>query len=402
VKKQEARHAILAAILLTVAGFGGLFLQGGKRPSSGQPRRDALMPSLRTVEAAEIPAWEKAAQKVSEDRGEPVGRQAKIDVPSQLRHYSDRKRFLAVQVAEWRKHHFETPRDYADLAGLIQKGEFVELKPVSDSYILYGVGGRATGAPFTVFNKSSSKSVALLDEAGLEKEYERIALSTADLKSEIAALREDLRSTAKKERAKRKTLQAKITAQEKRLKEETGKKKLLEAHYKNSVKRRQIFDEYEKIETLAKDFSGQAYDLADADARQQMKERMLRHLRPAALRIVEEVADSYRQKFDRPLPVSSLVRPDEYQYELSRVNPNATRIAIPPHSTGLAFDIFNKYMTAEEQQYVMTELARLKDEGLIEVLRENRDHFHVFAFIDGTRPGEKLIQQSLGKATESE
>jgi hypothetical protein len=100
------------------------------------------MPSLHTVEAAEIPAWERAAQKVKEDRGEPVGKQAKIEVPTQLRHYSDKKRFLAVQVAEWRKHQLETPRDYADLAGLIQKGELAELKPVSDSYILYGVGAR--------------------------------------------------------------------------------------------------------------------------------------------------------------------------------------------------------------------------------------------------------------------
>ncbi|HYG09297.1 MAG TPA: DUF5715 family protein, partial [Pyrinomonadaceae bacterium] len=129
-----------------------------------------------------------------------------------------------------------------------------------------------------------------------------------------------------------------------------------------------------------------------------MKERMLRHMRPEAFRLMEQVADSYRRKFERPLPVSSLIRPDEYQYKLSKVNPNATRIAIPPHSTGLAFDIFNKYMTAEEQQFVMTELARLKDESLIEVLRENRDHFHVFAFIDGTRPGEKLIRQSLDEA----
>jgi hypothetical protein len=401
VKTKVARHGILAAALLTVAVFGGLFLQGGRR-LSGQPSQDTLMPSLQTVEAAEIPAWEKAAQKVKEDRGEPVGKQAKIDVPQQLRHYSDSRRFLAVQVAEWRKHQFKTPRDYADLAGLIQKGELVELKPVSDSYVLYGVGGRATGDPFTVFDKSSSKSIALLDQAGLEREYERISVSTTDLQSEIATLKEELNSVSKKERAKRKALQVKITGKEKALKEETGKKKLLDAHYGNSREQRRLFDEYEKIEVLAKDFSGRTYDLADANSRQQMKERMLRHLRPEALRIVEEVAVSYRQKFDRPLPVSSLVRPDEYQYELSRVNPNATRIAIPPHSTGLAFDIYNKYMTAEEQQHVMAELARLKDEALIEVLRENRDHFHVFAFIDGTRPDEKLIRQSLGRTAESE
>jgi hypothetical protein len=360
------------------------------------------MPSLQTVEAAEISVWERAAQKVVEDRGEPVGKGAKIDVPAQLRHYSDKRRFLAVQVAEWRKHRFETPRDYAGLAGLIRKGELVELKPASDSYVLYGVGGRATGAPFTVFDKSSGNSIALLDEVALVTAYERIAESGTALKSEIAALRSELSALPKKERAQRKALQAKINDVEKALKQETERKESLDEHYGNARERRRLFAEYEKIEALAKGFSGTTYDLADADSRREMKTRMLRHLRPEALRVMEGVAVSYQQKFDRPLPVSSLVRPDEYQYELSKVNPNATRIAVPPHSTGLAFDIFNKYMTAEEQQHVMTELARLKDEGLVEVLRENRDHFHVFAFIDGTPPGEKLVHQSLGKTAESE
>lgn len=360
------------------------------------------MPALQTVEAAEISVWERAAQKVLEDRGEPVGKGAKIDVPSQLRHYSDKRRFLAVQVAEWHKHRFETPRDYAGLAGMIRKGELVELKPASDSYILYGVGGRATGAPFTVFDKSSGNSIALLDQAALDTEYQRIADSGIALKSELATLTSELNSLPKKERAQRKALQAKITGKEKVLKEETKRKALLDAHYGSAGEQRRLFAEYEKVEALAKDFSGLTYDLAHADSRQQLKTRMLRHLRPEALRVMEGVADSYRQKFDRPLPVSSLVRPDEYQHELSKVNPNATRIAIPPHSTGLAFDIYNKYMTAEEQQHVMSELARLKDEGLIEVLRENRDHFHVFAFIDGTPPAEKLIRQSLGQAAGSE
>ncbi|MFN2517307.1 MAG: hypothetical protein ABR556_13950, partial [Pyrinomonadaceae bacterium] len=44
---------------------------------------------------------------------------------------------------------------------------------------------------------------------------------------------------------------------------------------------------------------------------------------------------------------------------------------------------------------------RLKDEGRIEVLRENRDHYHVFAFIDGVRPDETLIRASLGTTTAS-
>ena len=130
-----------------------------------------------------------------------------------------------------------------------------------------------------------------------------------------------------------------------------------------------------------------------------MKVRKLGSLRPEALKVLEEIAASYREKFDRPLAITSLVRPDEYQHELNKVNPNATRIETPPHSTGLAFDIYYHFMTADEQSYVMSQLAQLKDEGRIEVLRENRDHYHVFAFMDGMRPDETLISASLRTTT---
>ncbi|HYO90642.1 MAG TPA: DUF5715 family protein, partial [Pyrinomonadaceae bacterium] len=242
----------------------------------------------------------------------------------------------------------------------------------------------------------------VMDKAALASESERVAESTKVLKDEISSLRADLNSLSKKERAKRSELQKKITAKEKSLKEVLARKESLDSYYGNSEREQRISDRYGKLEALAKDFSGREYDLSDSGSRKQMKVRMLSHLRPEALRVLEELAVSYRQKFDRPLPISSLVRPHEYQMELSKVNPNAIRMQTPPHSTGLAFDVFNKYMTAEEQQYVMEELARLEDAGRIEVLRENRDHFHVFAFIDGTRPDEALIRQSLSKAGEAE
>ncbi|HEX8748421.1 MAG TPA: DUF5715 family protein [Pyrinomonadaceae bacterium] len=400
-KRKEARGAILAAALVIAAVFAGLFLVGGGRGPmrSGQ---SGLMPSPTSAEAAEIPSWKRAVQRIMEDRGEPVGKQAKVSIPQELRHYGDTRRFLAIQVAEWRKHRFETPQDYADLAGMISGGELVEVKSVSDSYILYGVGGRATGEPFTVYDNSSRKSIPLLSQAEIAGEYERINESSTSLKDEIAALRAEFASVSKKERAKRAELQTKIAAKERLLKEVLAKKESLDSNYGNSGGQQRLFDREEKIEALAKDFSGSEYDLSDAGSRKQMKVRMLSYLRPEALKVMEEVAASYRQKFDRPLPISSLVRPHQYQFELSKVNPNAIRMQTPPHSTGLAFDIFNKYMTAEEQQYVMDELARLEDAGRIEVLRENRDHFHVFAFIDGTRPDETLIRQSLSKAGEAE
>ena len=125
---------------------------------------------------------------------------------------------------------------------------------------------------------------------------------------------------------------------------------------------------------------------------------MLSTIRPQALKIIDEVAAVYRQRFNLPLPVSSLVRPEQYQHSLRRVNRNAVTIDTPPHSTGLAFDIDYRYMGGAEQTFVMKELARLKNAGRIEVIRERNANYHVFAFVNGVRPNDDLISASLEKA----
>ena len=150
--------------------------------------------------------------------------------------------------------------------------------------------------------------------------------------------------------------------------------------------------------TLAKNFNGRSYNLDDAADRLALKQNMLCSLRPQALKILDEVAAAYHKRFDRPLPVSSLVRPEQYQHSLRRVNRNAVTIDAPPHSTGLAFDIDYRYMSAAEQNFVMDELARIKREGRIEVIRERNANYHVFAFLDGVRPSDDLISASLEKA----
>src|SRR5206468_10268393 len=153
--------------------------------------------------------------------------------------------------------------------------------------------------------------------------------------------------------------------------------------------------DYESLQALAKNFGGHTYNLDQPSDREALKLAMLRSIRPVALKILEEVAAAYHGKFDRPLPVSSLVRPEQYQHALNKVNRNAVLIEVPPHSTGLAFDIDYRYMSAPEQNFVMAELARMEDAGRIEVLRERGANFHVFAFVDGTRPGDDLIAASL-------
>lgn len=394
VKKIKDNHIFLSAGLLLAVTFAALLLLPGSKGRRRQSSYTEFLPAATTAEAAELSSWTQAVQKIKEDRGEPVGKEAKIEIPHQLRHYSDTRRFLAVQVAEWREHRFNTPRDFVDLAGLINRGELVPLQTVSKNYILFGVGGNADTGAFAHYE--NGQRIALYSEAELASEYERLSDIHADAENEIKSLKQELASTSRRERSRRTTLQARINEQEKLFKAGLERKEQLDRYYGTAEKRQQLLADYKSLESLARSFPDRTYKLDEARSRRELKVRMLSVLRPEALKVLDEIANSYRQKFNRPLPVTSLVRPEEYQHELSKVNPNATRIAIPPHSTGLAFDINYRYMTAEEQTYVMAELARLKDEGRIEVLRENRNHYHVFAFIDGARPAENLIRESLG------
>jgi hypothetical protein len=157
-----------------------------------------------------------------------------------------------------------------------------------------------------------------------------------------------------------------------------------------------MINEYQKLAELAGNFDGQSYDLNDSTARKNFKMHLLSALRPPARTQLEEIAKAYREKFDRPLPMTSLVRTIEYQWQLGEAgNPNATRIDVPPHTTGLAFDIYTFYMSAAEQQFLLDEIARLEREGRVEALRENRHHIHVFAFAEMKPPEENLIRESL-------
>jgi hypothetical protein len=354
------------------------------------------MPPPEAVRPEAVDPWKQAALKVEEDRGEPTGRQAEVEIPSQLRHGADRRRFLGVQVAEWRKHRIETPEDFSALVALARRGELVEAPPLGGDYILYGVGYSATDEPFTHYDKRTDRSVPLYaGEAELRQEYEQLAESQARLTETITALKKEAAELPRAERERRKELEEQVGEERKSLDALRKREALLKEFYKTPEQRARLAEEYEQLAALARDFGGQTYDLQDAASRKKFKERLLSFVRPAALRVIEEVARAYREKFDRHLPVTSLVRTDEYQRLLNETNPNATLIDVPPHTTGLAFDIFYRHMTAEEQRFVMAELARLSDEGRVEALRERRDHYHVFAFAEGRRPSESLVREVI-------
>ena len=83
-------------------------------------------------------SWEEAVARVKEDRGESAGA-APLEVPPELRHYEERRWFLATQVAEVRKHNLVTSQDYLDLATRLKQGELVDVPAVTDTYVLFGV-----------------------------------------------------------------------------------------------------------------------------------------------------------------------------------------------------------------------------------------------------------------------
>src|ERR1044071_1709581 len=126
----------------------------------------SLQPPPPTVEAPLVDPWKAAAHKVEEDRGEPTGRKAQINTPAELQHYSDRRRFLAVQAAETREQGYDLPEDYADLAALIRKGELVEMPALGDDYILYGVGANASDDDFMHYDRATGENVPLFADDG--------------------------------------------------------------------------------------------------------------------------------------------------------------------------------------------------------------------------------------------
>src|SRR4029078_1172421 len=118
---------------------------------------------------------------------------------------------------------------------------------------------------------------------------------------------------------------------------------------------------------------------------------LLSYIRPEARDVLLKVAEAYHQRFDRLLPVTSVVRTERYQRRVGGVDPNATRVEIAPHTTGEAFDVSYRYMAPDEQNFVMNLVAKLEDEQKVEALREHRGTIHISASAEGTRPPEAMV-----------
>jgi uncharacterized protein DUF5715 len=365
---------------------------------------EAQAPETNVAPPPQVPGpavnrWREAAKRVEEDRGQRTGRAARVRVPPQLLHYADKRRFLAIQVAAWREQNYELPEDEAGLARLIRRGELVEVKPVTDDYVLYGVGANAPADPLTHYDVRSGREVTLyprwdvFDDARASRRAE-----IDERKAAIAAKRAEFRKITTKTRAGRRrrtavnkeirAAEAGVAALQRNITSEA-------AAYDDYDKRRMLVEEWQLLQEQARDFGPRGYDLDQPGDRRAFRARLLSFIRPEALEVMLEIARQYREQFGRPLAFTSLVRSEHYQRELGETNANATKIAVPPHTTGLAFDIFYRYMTADEQHAIMGLIARMEAEGRLEALRENRDHFHLFAFAQGRRPDEHLIAEAL-------
>lgn len=399
------RLALIVAFFCAGAAAGLIYLGYGARLRARLSKQAGSVREVIT-DAIKPPAdpYTEAVLKIEEDRGEDIGRKAKAEIPAELKHYSETRRFMAVQEASTREASLKSPHDFAELAAWIKEGLLIEAPKLGRGYVLYGVGLAATGA-LTHYDAAHGRSVPLFaDDAALKSYTDELDKQHTQFQDELKDLNEKLKSVGKKDKQARAQLNADVKAKSKELAGVEDALKTLKLYYAAPKQRAALFAEYETLASLARDFGGRSYDLHDVDASKEFQARMLTYVRPAALAAMEALGSAYREKFGRALPITSLIRTEEYQRTLREAgNANAGNFRVEPHTTGLAFDVYYHFMTAAEQQFVMDEIARLERDGRVEALRELRDHYHVFAFPRGVRPDDELVDNILkGRARDAD
>ncbi len=146
------------------------------------------------------------------------------------------------------------------------------------------------------------------------------------------------------------------------------------------------------LKNLSDNFESAKYDLNNPKDRKQIRIRLLRMINAQTQKVLEEIADSYQKKFNRPLKISSMTRSMDYQIELNGVDNNSFKVrddtSTPPHLSGCAFDIARTPMTAEEQNFMMEKLNQMEVDGKLDALIESGSTpvFHVFVYQDGKPP----------------
>lgn len=151
-------------------------------------------------------------------------------------------------------------------------------------------------------------------------------------------------------------------------------------------------EKYRILQKLADNFDGQKYDLNNPRDRKQIRMRLLRMYNADSRKVFEEICKAYYEKFKVPLRVTSLTRSMDYQISLNAINSNSFRVSgkgsLPPHTSGCAFDMSRKNLSADEQNFMMTLLSTMEKNGKLDSLREGSDNacFHTFIYPDGIEP----------------
>ena len=99
VKPLPIKRMLAAALIVSAALAGLVYYRSGRLPSISLP--PGLGGLTGESRKAPIDPYVAAVRKSEEGRGEPVGRKAEIEIPAELKHYAERCRFLAIQVAAW-------------------------------------------------------------------------------------------------------------------------------------------------------------------------------------------------------------------------------------------------------------------------------------------------------------
>ena len=237
-----------------------LTMPGSSRAAVPVPATPAPAPSPTPVILASAPApepgtWEAAIAQVEEVRGS-AGR---VLVPDELKHYEDHRRFLAVQMADSQERSYRLPDGEADLAEMIQRGDVVEMPPLGDDYILYGVGANASDDGFMHYDTATGQNIPLFaGDDEFKREAARLDASLKEPQARLADLQNQLQRAGKRDRARRQSLANQIAETRRTTDEITARKKLLESFYLNRDRRRELADDYQTLTQLAADFNGKS------------------------------------------------------------------------------------------------------------------------------------------------
>ncbi|PYS69383.1 MAG: hypothetical protein DMF69_17190, partial [Acidobacteria bacterium] len=253
----KARHLLLLIIVTAAFAAGAWALARFKlnRPSPAES-------STTTAPRATDPdLWARSIEKIKEDRRE--GGNVAIEIPSELRHYDERRWFLASQVAEVKTFNLQPVQDFVDLAATIRRGEMVSLPAVTDTYVLFGVGARVNGDGFTRY--VANQSLELNDEAGLHEASTRLESAHTKLQNEISGLEARLGALNKGAGTNEEELDSEITARRQELKSNEADQALINQYYGPSSDSLgngpRLLRDYDSLQTLAKNFGGRSFNL---------------------------------------------------------------------------------------------------------------------------------------------